>query len=404
MTGDVEALFARLEDDPDDDAAYLVLADALQLAGDPRGELIQLSHDLAPGRGPDRDRLAHWSAGNRQRQLMSADRARILGGFDDDRTTLTYKLGFADTAIVRGDATAPTFATLLRAPESRLLRTALLRLGEGDFLARDALAAVGPVPRALRRVALERQAHARPLHDPSLPAFTHRRYAQWTAPARGRRPERRPTLDDVSRVLDVFPHIRELLVDLGLTSLEWAPLRSTELRRFTWITPYADPREVAPLAASQLPALESFILWVGARHVARDFRPDDSHTLTFDRALGPSDLAPVFAMLDGCRDLRELGLCNIERDFGRIASALVQHRFLERIEALDVSACDLRDEANTLHALLRELPRLAHICIAGTTLPGAAVTALVARYAVVGEPVTQWQGTHERYRQIHEPW
>jgi hypothetical protein len=393
VTPEAEALLAALEEDGDL-ATYLVLADALQLAGDPRGEMIQLAHRLGDG-AATWSAAERWTAAHRERALIAADRARILGRLDDDRTQLAYELGFADAAIARGAGAAMALTAVLRAPEARLLRTAVLRLDDGDDLARDGLAQITTTPRALRRLVVERAGDGTPAHT---------RTCAWTRPARGVQPEQRPRLDDLTRVLAAIPRLRELHVDLGLASLAWAPLRSPHLRRFRWITPYADPREVAPLAASELPALEAFTLWVGARHVAREAPPAIDIAPPLDRALGAGELAPVFAMLDGCAHLRELGLCNVGHAFDAIAAALADRAVLARIEILDVSASDLYHHGPALLRLVRAAPRLACLRVAGATLEDTVRDDLAARILVEGAHVPRPDLPRYRHRQIHEPW
>ena len=405
MTTEVEALLARLEDEPDDVGAYLVLADALMVAGDPRAELIQLSLglELPAQRGADFDL---WIAAARRRALIAKERNAILGRLANKNVSLDYRLGFLDAITARGPAAGASVAAVLRAPEARLLRSITTRFEgrDGDAQTMLELAAALPVPRALRRLSLEvDRAHApdNPADEHSLPHIAMYR-SHVTHPRRGRRaPEARPSLDDVSTVLTVFPNLTELVVDLGLASLAWAPLRSPHLRRFTWVTPYADPREVVPIAASELPALEAFTMWVGARHVARGAQ-DDAPPL--DRALGAIELAPVIAMLERCPALRELGLCNVGHAFGEIAAVLAASPMLAHVEVLDLTLCDLFEHRSDVLAIVRAAPRLARIRVSGAALPDAVVAELAARVTVEGNHDNYRPSALARYRHVHEPW
>jgi uncharacterized protein (TIGR02996 family) len=65
----MEKLWAAIRDDPDDDDARRVLADALLERGDPRGELISIQLELA--------RLPEDERGPRERQLADQERALL---------------------------------------------------------------------------------------------------------------------------------------------------------------------------------------------------------------------------------------------------------------------------------------------------------------------------------------
>ncbi|MCX5744377.1 MAG: TIGR02996 domain-containing protein, partial [Proteobacteria bacterium] len=93
MNADVAALLAAIDENPDDDARYLVLADALTVAGDPHGELIMLQHALA--RNPDREVLRAEQAARRAAWPAAGPcRARICEA--------TWRLGFLETLVLDG--------------------------------------------------------------------------------------------------------------------------------------------------------------------------------------------------------------------------------------------------------------------------------------------------------------
>ncbi len=103
------ALERAIVADPDDAAAYLVYADALQQRGDPRGELIALQHGRTTA--PEDASLAA-----RERRLLPQflDGIAALG-------TWTWRLGFLERAELHRPSVAE-FAAVLDHPSSRLLR------------------------------------------------------------------------------------------------------------------------------------------------------------------------------------------------------------------------------------------------------------------------------------------
>jgi len=88
---DVAALLAAVDEDPDDEASYLALADALTATGDPHGEVIRLQHALA--KKPDREVLRAEQAARRA-AWPEYERYR------DAIYEATWRLGFLDAIVL----------------------------------------------------------------------------------------------------------------------------------------------------------------------------------------------------------------------------------------------------------------------------------------------------------------
>jgi hypothetical protein len=113
--------------------------------------------------------------------------------------------------------------------------------------------------------------------------------------------------DDLSDLLAVVPSIAEVRLDLGAVALAWQrPLASEHLQKFEYVSPYVRPDELEVLAASRLPALESFVLWTGSqilvnessdaqalRRSSRGRGLEDGHTPGYGRAARGEDPATL---------------------------------------------------------------------------------------------------------------
>jgi uncharacterized protein (TIGR02996 family) len=103
----IEELFLRVYEAPGDDAPRLVLADALQLAGDPRGEFIALQLNSSA------------RARKRAQKLLERHRAAFLGPLREVVVVGTdeWERGFPVACIARLDgrlAACPAWATVKR--------------------------------------------------------------------------------------------------------------------------------------------------------------------------------------------------------------------------------------------------------------------------------------------------
>jgi uncharacterized protein (TIGR02996 family) len=395
----IERLLSAIERDPEDLQHYLVLADALTQGGDPRGELIAVHHALAT-RG-DADRAALEA---RASELVAARRARVLGDLaGQERITLGYRLGFLHEVALRGGLTADdasrALAMILTSPEARFLRTVAIDPEESGVTDRllceifDKLRSIH-VPPSLRRLALG-NAYRR---DAGYRFFSDYIYA---------------FEDDLSDLLAVVPSIAELRLDLGAVALAWQrSLASEHLQKFEYVSPYVRPDELEVLAASRLPALESFVLWTGSQILVNEssdvYAPPDAPLEDEDLEDGPytpymdeqaiegEDLGDLLAMLERCPALRELGICNFAGAFGGLLDALASTPVLGRLEALDLSCCRID---GSIIALLDRAPRLRTLRIEGAVIDATTHAGLSSRAGLelVGTPHGD---AYEHYRYV----
>ncbi|MEU6237536.1 STM4015 family protein [Kitasatospora sp. NPDC047058] len=148
-------------------------------------------------------------------------------------------------------------------------------------------------------------------------------------------------LSDVTPVLTAFPGLTELVV-CGGNGLRLSPVRHDRLTELRFESGGLPTEVVQAVAASELPALESLVLWFGAEEYGGDATIDD-----------------VAPFLDGTRlpALRHLGLQNSEFQ-DEIAAAVAHAPVVARLESLSLSMGVLSDEGAT--ALLEGQP-LTHL-------------------------------------------
>ncbi|MEU8510370.1 STM4015 family protein [Kitasatospora sp. NPDC048722] len=134
-------------------------------------------------------------------------------------------------------------------------------------------------------------------------------------------------MSDVTPLLTALPALTELTVRGG-TDLELTPVRHDRLRSLRFEAGGLPAEVVRAVAASELPALERLVLWLGADEYGGDATLDD--------------LAPF---LDGTRlpALRHLGLANSEFQ-DEIAAAVAHAPVVARLETLDLSMGVLSDD------------------------------------------------------------
>lgn len=214
----IEALRAAIDDDPDDEARYLVLADALIAAGDPQGELISLQHALA--RAPDD--LAVAAAEQKARRAVWPELA-------DHRAPIleeSWRSGFVD-AISLGGNQRDTVKTICGTPVTQRLRRLTFRTRDGSDRDHELI----PTLANLRALAFSKSACTA---------------AQILAIARGLprleelvMGDSGPTVDDIA----ALPPLRKLGLD-GIRGIDdevvaataRLPLRELELHHATGIT------------------------------------------------------------------------------------------------------------------------------------------------------------------------
>lgn len=165
VTDERAILEAAIEQEPDRIENYLVLADVLTAAGDPRGELTVIMHRNDP------------ALVERGRALMDADRRAIFGDTGDPEE-LTWRLGWPHAATLDLSVARQRrqLAALLDHPASRFLaelhvRVAVAATADGDALPGSNLDEVLEVlarrPRSLlRSLAISRRDIGGGRHEP----------------------------------------------------------------------------------------------------------------------------------------------------------------------------------------------------------------------------------------------
>jgi uncharacterized protein (TIGR02996 family) len=146
VTETIAKLEQRLFDNPDDVAAHLVYADALQHRGDPRGDLIMVQHRRAGA--PDDPEIAAAEAALFAAHPELAGEIAPLG-------TFTWRLGFIDHISMHRPLHTD-IATVLGHPSCRLARS--LELDVAHMEAVWAISVLGQAPRpSLRSLRLHQE-------------------------------------------------------------------------------------------------------------------------------------------------------------------------------------------------------------------------------------------------------
>ena len=260
---------------PDDPAPYLIYSDALQLRGDPRGDLISIQHALetaAPAIAADLRR--------REAELVEHNRDAWLGPLLERRDELAvrWRYGFLHAVRILDDGSPATLRALLDT-EAVASTLAELRIGPHDEDEWPSCQALidEPWPPALRRLYV---------NDVDL------RGMHLAAPVRI--PERAKQLD-------------LLVVQSPSIELAWdsspAQLRSIELR---------GPHFEGLFAVREWPRLESLVVWT-------------------------ADASGVMRMLSRAKlpRLRHLGLCGTANT-AVLATELARHPIAAQLASLDL--------------------------------------------------------------------
>jgi uncharacterized protein (TIGR02996 family) len=202
LSRETEALWRELHASPDDDAPLSVLADALQLVGDPRGELISLQ---LPGAGDDAARAA------RRRALIASCGAAWLGRLASVTGAASFERGLLRRLELSGDrgSSDPSWDALVTHP---MLAT-VTELLPGDVGARVYRRFItSGAMRALRSI--QADLFLRPSEEPALlpPAISHVYCSE-------------PTLDRITLALGPESALRSVAIEEGgywaLTSTPW---------------------------------------------------------------------------------------------------------------------------------------------------------------------------------------
>jgi len=211
-----EEAVGRVAAAPDDAKTYLVLADALEDAGDPRGKWGSLLHEAERGSGDDFARLTVL-----ERKYFAKHRKRLVGLPESVARELEieWRWGFMH----RAAATSSTVRTLLAAPAAQFLRSLTIEPGDVEAVAESA-------PRLLGSLTVgpldERAETLRTLKLGDVGAL-------WTLPLL-----RSLTLQgarfSISRELPRLRHLRLGLVNEGVlttvAAMRWPEVESLELR------------------------------------------------------------------------------------------------------------------------------------------------------------------------------
>ncbi len=413
----LDVLYTELEKNPEDVASYLVLADALLERGDPRGELIQLQHRLAQGED---------SALRERERALLAEHAGALFG-DELAKLIALKtvgfrlhLGFFEEVELlprqsQGDLCRAA-SLALRSPAARLLRSLKLAYSTSDH-------SDHPTRAVLRQLRLDKVRPPATLGRLQLGAASERNASYWIY----RDYESRTLDDDLSGLLELFPRVEALRLDLGVAFPELGELASDALRDFEWVAPFLAPDALPAIAEARWPALERLVLWTGAQLLvntedelyvppawdeAEEEDGDDVEELeaaaenydpdgAVDNALQSGEqLEPLLASLDRRERLRCFGLANFAGSWAELLPRLAAHAFWPRLETLDLSRGTLDGGAvEALARLRREAPgKLRTLRVDGAVIDAAAREALAELgLSLEGEPVSS---RAERFRYV----
>ncbi len=306
--------------DPDDAAAYLVYADWLQAADDPRGELIVLQHRRANAHGAERDTIDEAI-----RDHLAIHREVLLGPlatFGDAiepkkrrrgrQLDFEWRNGFVESLKIgwgmyeQGGTRATAKAELIEIlshPSCRFVTS--LELGPAPSEDHMSLA---PLLEALV--------------ETGCPAAL-RHLAQHT----GDWDMNSTSTGDFGAVAARFRGLRSVKLEGGEVTLGDA-LDLPELRMFTVQTGGLTKTEIRQICEARWPALEALNVWFGSSEYGGDGRVGDLH-----------------AILDGqgLPKLRHLGLMNCPW-IDEVVEVLATSRILPRLASLDLSMGALSDD------------------------------------------------------------
>ncbi len=301
---DARAIEETIDRDPEVVEPYLVYADLLQAAGDPRGELIMLQPDDRPP-APDLEAAA--------KRLLSTHAEYFLGALNDHREALElrWQRGFIRSASIvwPSDTTAALVETLLALPSSRYLRALALEEIDDDTDLHEAFEIL------IRR---------RPKHLTSLRIGpdSDPKYSNWNDQEAG----------DLTELLRAFPDLEELTIRARRATfgeVELPKLRSLRLE-----TTALTFEHLLALTTRTWPSLEELTLWFGASSYGASIRAEDLSSLLSGRTLPR---------------LRRLALQNVEFADDLCSHLLHASELISRLDALDLAMGTMTDEgAETL--------------------------------------------------------
>jgi uncharacterized protein (TIGR02996 family) len=295
-------LLERLAANPDDTESLLVYADLLQQAGDPRGELCVVQHELEAA--PD-------DAGLRAREeaLFEAHKKSWLGDFDgDDGVELTWRRGFIDAVRIAHDyyrddedrSIKETLGPLLDLPVAKLVRTIVVGLWVND----EGQCEYGETAEVL---AARRLPSVRKLHLADFKYFGEETEISWTY------------LGNLSEIWANLPNLEELTLQGGDMTLGQIDL--PRVKRVEVITGGLPGDALRSLASARWPEIEELTIYFGSRNYGA------SGTV--------EDIAPILAGT-GLPKLRSLGLMNAEIT-DALCALLPKAPIVKQLRALNLS-------------------------------------------------------------------
>lgn len=317
-----DELLARLAVEPDREG-FLVLGDALQAAGDVRGELVVVQTLLEDGEDT--------ALRARERELLAKHRPALLGdlaALPARDVTIAWRNGYPRAVHLGPPIVSHAYAVISFADAV----ARLARMPGGELVREVSFGAVDRDegwPRTWQRGIDAIAQHGLP---PNVEALTfHRGHAY------GMRETR---LGDLSVAYGKLARLKRLTIALG--GLELGALALPALRELRVITSGLTAANLAALAAVR------------------------SHVETLELCVGVSGDNGCDVTLDDMRELLEppwpalvdLGLCNTDLS-NALAWLLVQSPLLPRLTRLDLSRGTLSDDG--AEDLLADAPLLAHL-------------------------------------------
>lgn len=318
--GKREELEAKLIEHPNDVELRMVYADLLQSTGDPRGELIVLSHREA---NVDDYMTKHEAA-------LLGPLARFKKTFDHDpQPAFTWHLGFIKSAKLgyenncageldedHDECTADlAVAALLQHPSALLLEELTITMNmleDGMYFDKVVKAIAQYGAPALRSLRLGEFQHAGPGGVDNGYDYE----ISWSS------------LGDASGVWSKVPRLERLRIQLGLGGSSASgdadrigTFDLPRLRHLEVITGGMNADCARSFAAGKLPVAEHIDLWFGSSNYGGDATV--------------KDLAPLLAG-DGVPKLTHLGLVNAELT-DDLVEALATSRLLPRLAELDLA-------------------------------------------------------------------
>lgn len=340
---DLEKLIARA---PFEVEAYLVYADWLSGAGDPRGELITIQHSLSTMAAAER-KSPRGKALAARATLILKQNQQFLPGVSPELVTVTWRWGFIESVLFQNNddwmspdyEVVPVVKQVLASPAVvglTELRVGVQRWewGEKDVPAVLKTVGASPVGAQIRRLSVG------PTEDDDIDT------AHFT-PGK---------LDGISNYFPALESLRVHGADFTLGALELP-----KLRELTIETCGLSRRNMKSITAARWPELERLELWFGSEeHGAQ---------------CGVKDLA---GLLDGAAfpRVKHLGLRNAELT-DALCKALPKVRILKQLETLDLSMGTMSDEgARSLAADPQALRHLATITVTDNFLSRAGLAEL----------------------------